>query len=1317
MATAPSGRDAAHTSDHAAHPSVNGHQAWAATPTTAHLPSGSGEFVEFAIREPDPGLEANPCACPAQHVPELDESEPPHRAERGLNVDNERKRRRGSAVPVGTEDAVPPHLRPQIERLKRLGNQAFRAGRFAETIARYSEAVALAPDHPMLYSNRSAAHVAAGNLVAAVADARNCVRLRPAWSKGHARLGTALQLAGDDAGSFAAFARALHCDPDNSLAVSHITDIVLRAAHAAPPRIGCRRRPFAPLACCECQSLLHRPSALRCGHLVCASCVRGECPVCAVAVAAADVRGTCVAAATAVLKALPAHAEALGRKEAGNTAFARGDMATAMAEYSAGLARAPDLHVLFSNRSAVRLATGDAHGALADALCAAICAPRSWTKAWLRAGNALAALHLYSEAAAAFVRCATAYARDAAARRQQAARREAREAQESGQCDTVDPPVSAGRGGASAPPTASASAPRPSRPDADVKIHLRAVLRALLLSSPGMTMQDVVAEVGRGSQRLVRVEEAAMAAAKAVAPAGSGAGVEGSAVAQVGAGAVAAAASQGLGKGASTLPQGAQSVPRDGLAQALFDCVRACVRDHVRLREREKFGAAEAMGPAPATATSGAGGPHGEASALTAGADPLPVPVPTPAPSPAASSAGSRGLLPLAAEPRLRGAEAAMVRVPVRGAAVPCAQAACTAECTVHQGGGAAPSTGSAVRCGCGDGTNNVPADESGDGAGGNAGSPESAAAQAAGDGAGAEPPADADPSIHGVADARWVRSAPLFRDDMDCTLCFSLIYDPVVTECGHVFCRDCLARALDHSNHCPMCRTELSGHIGRYATAPSLAALTRACWVEEVAERAAAAQQALADKARTVPIFVCNLALPRTACPLHIFEPRYRLMIRRCLQSRLRCFGMCTPTGSGAYADYGTLLFIRRVRILGDGRSLVDTIGVRRLHVVDRFTQDGYNMARVEWVDDDPDPNDPTRCQGSVADVVPELPSVFLPRHGAAGAAEPSTGDGSTAAATSVPPSPASGHDARPLCQLASDTEREVAALVAMLRETPHGANYLAQVLAKNGPCRSCDADALSWWALDMLPVPEEAKYRLLTSRSVRRRLRVSCSLIASLRRRAGRRRSRVGSGDSEFASDRRDGDDGGSGTGGDSSGGGGRGGEGSGRWRARGGRNGGGSSVGGGSGTGASQSSVTTTTARAVQSALASLSAYHAAQRGAAAASTQRPPRRGGAPAAGTAGLSRRSGSAQAERTKPPCPASRLARPAKSVALNAAPTGLERSAASAVAQPRSSPPSKRSRSSSGPTTFTGHVDTRAQPPRVAAPVRQAGAPSLMER
>ena len=53
--------------------------------------------------------------------------------------------------------------------------------------------------------------------------------------------------------------------------------------------------------------------------------------------------------------------------------------------------------------------------------------------------------------------------------------------------------------------------------------------------------------------------------------------------------------------------------------------------------------------------------------------------------------------------------------------------------------------------------------------------------------------------------------------EDFECKLCFSLLFQPVTTICGHTFCRECLERCLDHRQECPCCRTTLDQyHTGK---------------------------------------------------------------------------------------------------------------------------------------------------------------------------------------------------------------------------------------------------------------------------------------------------------------------------------------------------------------------------------------------------------------------------------------------------------------------------------------------------------------------
>lgn len=104
------------------------------------------------------------------------------------------------------------------------------------------------------------------------------------------------------------------------------------------------------------------------------------------------------------------------------------------------------------------------------------------------------------------------------------------------------------------------------------------------------------------------------------------------------------------------------------------------------------------------------------------------------------------------------------------------------------------------------------------------------------------------------------------------------------------------------------------------------------------------------------VPIFVCTLALPKVPCPLHIFEPKYRLMLRRCVNSGAKQFGMCVGSDdpNKEFADYGTMLNVQTVNFLPDGRSIVHTVGGRRFRVISRSMLDGYHTASVEWLQDE---------------------------------------------------------------------------------------------------------------------------------------------------------------------------------------------------------------------------------------------------------------------------------------------------------------------------------------------------------------------------
>ncbi|XP_010216634.1 PREDICTED: LON peptidase N-terminal domain and RING finger protein 1-like [Tinamus guttatus] len=185
-----------------------------------------------------------------------------------------------------------------------------------------------------------------------------------------------------------------------------------------------------------------------------------------------------------------------------------------------------------------------------------------------------------------------------------------------------------------------------------------------------------------------------------------------------------------------------------------------------------------------------------------------------------------------------------------------------------------------------------------------------------------------------------------------------SLFFEPVTTPCGHTFCKECLERCLDHRPNCPLCKQSLREYLraGSYKPTVLLQEIMLAAFPAQLAERSALHQAEMAELSnltKNIPIFVCTMSFPGVSCPLHVFEPRYRLMMRRCQETGTRRFGMCVYENGKSFADYGCMLEIQQIEFLADGRSLVDAIGRRRFRVLRRGHRDGYDTADIEYLED----------------------------------------------------------------------------------------------------------------------------------------------------------------------------------------------------------------------------------------------------------------------------------------------------------------------------------------------------------------------------
>ena len=112
------------------------------------------------------------------------------------------------------------------------------------------------------------------------------------------------------------------------------------------------------------------------------------------------------------------------------------------------------------------------------------------------------------------------------------------------------------------------------------------------------------------------------------------------------------------------------------------------------------------------------------------------------------------------------------------------------------------------------------------------------------------------------------------------------------------------------------------------------------------------------------LPMFpLGSVLLPSVFLPLHLFEPRYRQLIRDCLDGD-RDFGVVliergSEVGGGdVRADVGTVAHVMEAHELDDGRWAVGAVGTRRFRVLRWLDDDPYPRAEVEdW--DDPDASD----------------------------------------------------------------------------------------------------------------------------------------------------------------------------------------------------------------------------------------------------------------------------------------------------------------------------------------------------------------------
>ncbi|KAK0637252.1 ATP-dependent protease La domain-containing protein [Bombardia bombarda] len=317
-------------------------------------------------------------------------------------------------------------------------------------------------------------------------------------------------------------------------------------------------------------------------------------------------------------------------------------------------------------------------------------------------------------------------------------------------------------------------------------------------------------------------------------------------------------------------------------------------------------------------------------------------------------------------------------------------------------------------------------------------------------------------------------------RSEMDCQVCYALYYDPVTTPCGHTFCRSCLQRVLDHARYCPVCRRVLSVEPVVYReecpTNQLLARIIASFWADLLeARRQAVIAEGLSDGAENydIAVFICTLSFPSMPTFLHVFEPRYRLMIRRALEGD-RTFGMVLYQQGRGFRELGTLLRIVNVEFFPDGRSLIETVGVSRFRIVEHSTLDGYTVAKIQKIND-------------VSIAAEEELEALETRN-----RRREVGGTTTMTTTTTAAGEMNGE-----IESAATSELMEFGVDFVRRMREQSVGWLTtRMLAIYGECPS-DPALFPWWFANVLPVKDSEKYRLLGTTTVRERLKICCEWV----------------------------------------------------------------------------------------------------------------------------------------------------------------------------------------------------------------------------
>ncbi|CAM9465016.1 unnamed protein product [Choristocarpus tenellus] len=282
-------------------------------------------------------------------------------------------------------------------------------------------------------------------------------------------------------------------------------------------------------------------------------------------------------------------------------------------------------------------------------------------------------------------------------------------------------------------------------------------------------------------------------------------------------------------------------------------------------------------------------------------------------------------------------------------------------------------------------------------------------------------------------------------KSALECAVCLALVCEPVSLSCGHTFCRSCIVSTLRRNKKkCPVCRAVCHNNAEDQPENVMITQIVNICFPEEARQRLTESAGDRSSWKSQLPVFYYNLPMfPGETLHLHLFEPRYKLMMQRIVNTSRR-FGYI-PNYTNYDATLGDVALIAEVcecEFLSDGRVLLEAKLIGRYTVVDHFVEEGtqgLHYCQLEARGDDP------------------------------------------------------------------PVSREGAVLQAKLHEEAQGlvnrviGPVKAQVISTHGEMPT-SAEGLSMWIASILPMPVPEKHRHLSGKSTIKRLEGCISLLSAM-------------------------------------------------------------------------------------------------------------------------------------------------------------------------------------------------------------------------